>query len=425
MNKRLFVSVISCVVAISAAAQISSTLSPYSQFAMGTLAEQSMGFNRGMAGVGIGMRGEKIVNMLNPASYSAVDSLTMLFDVGMSGHITTFKEGARRINRKTGNFDYAAASFRLLPHVGVAVGIVPYSNIGYDYHSTSKVGTSTTTMTEQHDGEGGFSQVFLGGGWEFIKGFSVGFNVSYFWGRWDRGVMASSSDSYVNTLDKSYETSVTSYKLDFGVQWQHRLNSNNLLTVGATYSLGHKLNAQANMIVTNISALTSTSTVSRDSVRNALSLPHTFGIGLSLLHNNNLTLAADYQFQKWASQSFPMYSESARRYVSTDGVLRDRHKFAVGVDWIPNPMGRRSILQHVHYRAGIAYATPYFNMGNNKGPGELTVSAGFAVPISRSMINISGQWVRTSAQSLITENSFRLSIGLTFNERWFAKWKVD
>jgi len=26
---------------------------------------------------------------------------------------------------------------------------------------------------------------------------------------------------------------------------------------------------------------------------------------------------------------------------------------------------------------------------------------------------------------LITENSFRINIGLTFNERWFAKWKVD
>jgi len=25
----------------------------------------------------------------------------------------------------------------------------------------------------------------------------------------------------------------------------------------------------------------------------------------------------------------------------------------------------------------------------------------------------------------VTENSFRITIGLTFNERWFAKWKVD
>jgi len=25
----------------------------------------------------------------------------------------------------------------------------------------------------------------------------------------------------------------------------------------------------------------------------------------------------------------------------------------------------------------------------------------------------------------VKENTFRINIGLTFNERWFAKWKVD
>jgi hypothetical protein len=26
---------------------------------------------------------------------------------------------------------------------------------------------------------------------------------------------------------------------------------------------------------------------------------------------------------------------------------------------------------------------------------------------------------------MITENTFRINIGMTFNERWFAKWKVE
>jgi hypothetical protein len=41
------------------------------------------------------------------------------------------------------------------------------------------------------------------------------------------------------------------------------------------------------------------------------------------------------------------------------------------------------------------------------------------------LINISAQWARQSAKNFITENTFRINIGLTFNERWFAKWKVD
>ena len=40
------------------------------------------------------------------------------------------------------------------------------------------------------------------------------------------------------------------------------------------------------------------------------------------------------------------------------------------------------------------------------------------------MLNISTQWVKLDAKNFITENSFRINIGITFNERWFAKWKV-
>ena len=44
---------------------------------------------------------------------------------------------------------------------------------------------------------------------------------------------------------------------------------------------------------------------------------------------------------------------------------------------------------------------------------------------NRSVVNVSGQWVRSSADNFITENTFRINIGITFNERWFMKWKVD
>ena len=60
----------------------------------------------------------------------------------------------------------------------------------------------------------------------------------------------------------------------------------------------------------------------------------------------------------------------------------------------------------------------------------LSASFGLGLPIinnynNRSLLNISAQWVRSSATGLIKENIFRINVGLTFNERWFAKWKVD
>lgn len=68
-------------------------------------------------------------------------------------------------------------------------------------------------------------------------------------------------------------------------------------------------------------------------------------------------------------------------------------------------------------------------MNGVDGPKEISVSAGFGIPImnsynNRSMLNISGQWVKSSAKDLIKENSFRINIGFTFNEDWLrsGRW---
>ncbi len=439
MKKRLFSGLLFAAMSLLSVAQVSLTLSPYSQFGLGTLSDQSVGFNSGMDGLAIGIRNGKIVNVLNPASYSAVDSLTMIFDVGVSGQITNFKEGGRSLNAKTANFDYATIGFRLLPKVGLSFGIIPFSNIGYNYYSAAYndlnvSSTGSSYYNETHDGNGGFSQTFLGFGWEVLKGFSIGANFSYFWGEYTKNTVVSNSDTYVNTLTKSYSTSVNSYKIDFGLQFQTPVTSKDILTVGATIGLGHNIGGEAKMLMNNYDNTNALSYTTRDSIPDALEIPYIFGIGASVLHNQRLTLGVDYNFQKWSSINYPVQTsditpEHKLGYKLQGGHYRDRHKVTIGAEWVPNPVGRK-IMGHMRYRMGVSYATPYINVNGNKGPRELSVSAGFGIPLvnswnNRSTLNISAQWVNTTADNFIRENSFRLNIGLTFNERWFAKWKVD
>ncbi len=425
MKKRIFATLLTGILTVSAMAQVSSTLSPYSQYGLGTLSEQSLSFNRGMGGLAYGLRNSRAVNMQNPASYSAVDSLTMLIDMGVSGQYTHFTEGSKKVNANTGTFDYAVASFRLMRHVGLAVGVVPYSNIGYNYKRTEAVGNSQSmTSTEVHEGSGGLSQLFLGAGWQFTKGFSVGANLSYFWGRYDKTVVTTPSDSYVNTMTRNYSTSVSSYKIDLGLQWQTDLNKNDVLTLGLTAGIGHKLGAGADLQVINANSMTGTTTTTTITVPDAFALPTTVGFGGTVLHKRSLMAGLDYTYQRWSALDYPAFNAQAGTYTMTGGYYQDRHKVTGGVDWQPNPMGRK-LYQVMHYRFGVSYATPYYKIMGQDGPKEFSVSAGFAVPISRSSLNISGQWVRSSSKSFLTEDSFRINIGLTFNERWFAKWKVD
>ena len=438
MKKRIFGSMLAGLIAYSAMGQISNTLSPYSQFGLGTLADQSLSFSRGMAGLSIGVRDSKHPNVMNPASYSAVDSLTMLFDIGLSGQITNFKEGDARKNARTADFDYAVASFRLMKKVGASFGVIPYSNVGYSFYNAEWIGSHDSDYfggvddnyyNNTYQGTGGFSQAFLGLGWEFAKGFSVGANISYFWGKYEKTVTSVFSDSYANTLTRTYSTNVNNWKLDLGAQWWADITKNDRLTLGAVVGIGHKLGADARMSITNANSVTSVSSTTTDSVANGLALPYSFGFGASLLHKNSLTIGADYQLQKWASLDFPMINNATKHYEATSGVLCDRHKFTMGFDWIPDAMNR-SFFKRVHYRVGASYATPYYKIGTQDGPKEFTLSAGFGIPIvnswnNRTSLNISAQWVQTSAKDLLTDNTFRINIGLTFNERWFAKWKVD
>ena len=151
MKKRITVSLLAAMSILPSMAQVSATLSPYSQYGLGNLSEQSVGFNRGMGGVAYGLRSGKYVNMQNPASYAAIDSLSMIFDAGVSGQMSNYKEGGKSLNTKTGSFDYAVAGFRLLRHVGMAVGVVPYTNIGYSYAHSNAIGSASSGSAGSED----------------------------------------------------------------------------------------------------------------------------------------------------------------------------------------------------------------------------------------------------------------------------------
>lgn len=408
----------------------SGTNSPYSQYGLGILSDQSQGRSRGMGGVGIGLRSKTNVNSINPASYSSVDSLTMIVDAGISGQVTNFKEGGKRINANNADFEYLAASFRLMPKMGLGVGILPYTNIGYNYTSSTKVGgESSTTSTSTYDGEGGIHQAYVGLGYGISKGLSVGANFSYLWGTYERTVTIANSDAYVRTMTRTYGATVTSYKIDLGAQWQGKVGKDNLLTIGAIYGLGHNIGGNPEMTTTYTDPQTSVSSTSTEYATNGLSIPHSLGVGLAWEQAKRLTLAADYTLQKWGTLDYPIADNNSATYSIGNGLLKDRHKVSLGVEWTPNSMSR-NLLNRINYRFGGSVSTPYIKVNGQDGPKEYSVSGGFGIPITnswnnRSILNISGQWSHAAADGLITENTFRINIGLTFNERWFMKWKVQ
>ena len=107
------------------------TNSPYTRYGYGQLADQGSGNSKAMGGIAYGLRDKYQTNFANPASYTAVDSLTFMFDGGISMQNTNFSDGTVKKNAKNSSFDYITMQFRLSKWGAMSIGLLPYSNVGY------------------------------------------------------------------------------------------------------------------------------------------------------------------------------------------------------------------------------------------------------------------------------------------------------
>ncbi len=415
----------------------SGTNSPYSQYGLGALSEQGSGASRGMNGVGIAFQDHDRSNYLNPASYSGIDSLTFLFDVGMSLQVTNFAENGVRRNANNADFDYAVGSFRAIKNLGMSFGILSVAKTGYNYSSTSPMtwdptnsGITTSSMSSTYKGNGGVHKLFIGAGYTPLKGLSIGANIGYLWGSTSKTITTAYTESYATTLMKTYDYTVGSYALDLGLQYGLNITKKDYVRIGATYSLGHDLNSDPEMNII------SGDTTSLKAV-NALELPTSIGIGIAYQHTSKLKIGFDYTLDKWSDVKYPVFiggtNGNVGEYAAAKGLFSDRKKYNIGAEYCQNDKGR-TFLSRICYRGGVSYTTPYLKINGAEGPKEYAASLGLGIPIVNGylsasrhfpVVNISAQWAHCTMPNAITENTFRINVGITFSERWFAKWKFD
>lgn len=424
------------VLGLTASAQ-NGTNSPYSRYGFGTLGDLSQGFNKAMAGTAQGWRDATIVNYKNPASYSAVDSLTLLFDIGVSLQAANYKQGSLKTNANNTSVDYVNAQFRAFRGVGMSVGLLPLSSIGYDFSSKQTLpdidGTGEKIETTSYNGDGGLHEVYLGTGWEIVKNLSIGANVGYVWGDYTHTIQAAFSDNNVNQYRRVYSADISTYKVDFGAQYSKLLTKKDLLTVGATYSLGHGVNSSAKFIsqVANYSGSISSGDTLR--AKKAFEMPHTFAVGAMWNRAGRWKVGLDYSIELWKDAKFPQVSteNGETKYTSSTGAFDNSQRISLGGEYLPNALGVK-YRDHIRYRAGVSYGTSYAKTDGRSGNRDLLVSLGLGLPIAniinnRSTLNVAVQWenIHPKSGNALTENYLRLAIGITFNEKWFQKWKLE
>lgn len=440
MKRILYITIallLGLIASTEAQAQENGVNSPFSRYGVGLLSNQAQSFNQGMSGLAYGMRDGRELNYKNPASYSAIDSLSFLFDMGISLQNGNFKSGSSSVNARNVSLDYVSMGFRLHRGLGMSLGVMPMSNIGYKISTTGNsfdggiTGDIIPTIT--YNGSGGLREAYAGLGWAPVKPVSIGVNVGYLWGNMSHVATNTYSDANVQSINRAYTTDIRTFDLNAGLQWRQRIGKNNHFTLGLTYGLGHDIPGKSyfyNQRITSNTVLAADTLVAEK----AWSLPQKLGAGLVWEHGNSLRIGVDYSLEQWGKCKQPMLQQNASGILTYEGSTtgyQDASRITVGAEYVKDPEGL-TYASRIRYRAGLGYGTHYALVDGHDGPKSYLASIGAALPIinvhnNRSFVNVSAQYERVEPQmpGQLTENYFRICLGISFNERWFMKWKVQ
>ncbi|NDV96007.1 hypothetical protein D0T84_13950 [Dysgonomonas sp. 521] len=433
-RKKLLLLAIAAVIACSLGAQ---TNSPYSRYGYGVLKDQAVGPSKAMGGIGYGLRNSQSANPLNPASYSRVDSLTFLFDIGVNANYSKLSDGTSSETRYGGGLDYITMLVPLKRGLGLSFGVIPFSSVGYKFGTTET--TNSVSYTKSFSGSGGLSQVYGGLGWQTpLKGFSIGANASFLFGSIDHtrslpSVGSSSNNSY--TSADYTELSVKAAKFDIGVQYEFAVSKKDILTIGAVYS--PKISSKAdyqNMHYefTGAGTLATGDTINHNGID--AGLPESYGAGFTWKRNERLVVGADITYQKWDGVKYPSYMGDG---LTNDNRFNNRWRYNVGAEYMIDPYDR-SFFKKIKFRGGLNYSNSYLNAtdastGKTEGYKEYGATLGFGFPIRDNLggrvsyINLNFEYkkIKPEVKTMIDEQYFGVSLNVNINEFWFFRKKIE
>lgn len=155
-----------------------------------------------------------------------------------------------------------------------------------------------------------------------------------------------------------------------------------------------------------------------------VNMPAMAGIGIGLKRDYKWIFQADLMAQQWSQLSV----------LGNNSGLRNSIRATAGFQYQPKQMGRGNLITSTQYRIGFRYHQTALEFGNI-GLNELAVNLGMAFPlpyrtrlgepVSRVSINAEAGRRGTINNGLVQESFLRISLGITINDKWFNRYRID
>ena len=409
--------------------------SPYSRIGLGEFNGNTGGVRQmGMGGTGLAAPNSVNVNDLNPALLYYTSRTT--FEAGYTGQYKTIKNASASSRSGNGTLGYFALSVPLASRWAGAVGLKPLSAVEYESNILQDVaGESGSQSLKQYKGTGGVSEAYFGQGVRIAKGFTVGLTASYLFGTVDETVgttvqIVNSPSALIKSVDRQH-TRYSDFAFRAGAHYRQKVAKSLSLNMGGVYSFGHTLRGQQSNTQEREDAASGTlvgpAIVVNDG-RGSTYVPGLAQLGLSLDNDKSWSLNLDVARQEWSKFS---------SFNSTGPALSNTMRVGLGGEISPDPGSVEHYFQRVTYRAGISVGQLPYQPGG-KTLYDRAVSWGFAFPMPTASALESttlslgftyGQRgntdVLSSGASNVQESYIRGQLGVTLNNRWFIKRRLQ
>ncbi len=397
--------------------------SPYSRFGIGDIINRSTGRGQAMGGLSCGLRSPTTLNLLNPASLSAIDTVSFVFEMAGFDRVTQLATTDLQKTVNNMGISYLAMGFPVAKWWKASMGVLPLSNVGYSMTATE---TNPVMGNVQYNfqGSGGISQFFISSAISPIPYVSLGATFSYVFGpiNHSRSLVIPADSLYFST--KSVQTAVVGdINFSYGAQVNIPIKKDYFLTFGGTFQGTSNLKAESRTTLISYGTGLTDTLLYEVNPDNSVILPMGWASGFTFGKKNKFTAGFDYRTQNW--------SES--RFLGTRDSMANSRDFIVGLEYIPNAFSLTKYLQRVRYRAGVRYSESYLQLrGSQLTDIGITFGAGFPI-LDRTRQGLASTFnviVEVGKRGTVDNNLIRetfgsLTLQLSMHDYWFGKRKYD
>jgi hypothetical protein len=399
---------------------------PYSRFNIGSLEQAASFRSLSMGGTGIGLRSSQSIYFANPASFSAIDTNSFIFDFGMDYGLNKLSDGVNSYTSEDMNFNHLLLGFPIKKGWGASLGIVPVSSGFYNISEKIIEGDPgydplVGPYASTHNGDGGFNKFYIGSGINITKNLSAGINMNLIFGQVRRYYQISFSDyASVYHMTSSEKLMMHGISLDYGLQYNIPLKNDYFINAGISLSTARNYKTDFEELsykYTIYDTRDTISIVSDDSTKTHI--PGTLSLGVSFGKKNKFTAAFDFVMTKWSDSRIPGLGNYAA----------DTRTYRVGIEFIPDKYSNASLLKRFEYRAGAHLGDNYLIL-NNEQIKEYGASLGLGLPLRRtfSRVNLYFDYTRRNGPDGTLkhlEDYYTMGISLNLYDFWFLKRKYE